>query len=82
MRLRSAIALLIALCAITLTIAIIYCGVFDVAANVPHTRAVYKFLQIVRDRSVAIRASEVEVPSLADPRLIATSAKDYAAMCP
>ncbi|MGQ0835010.1 MAG: c-type cytochrome [Gammaproteobacteria bacterium] len=38
-------------------------------------------LEAVRDRSVATRSSDIAVPSLDDPKLIAVGAEHYAEMC-
>src|SRR5680860_1395784 len=60
----------------------IYWGVYNVAADVPHTSPVFRLLEAVRDRSIAVRAAEVVVPSdLTDPGRIASGAGQYAEMC-
>ncbi len=59
-----------------------YFGAYDVAADVPHTRFVYAFLETVRDRSIAKRARSVQVPeNLADAARIEAGAGLYAEMC-
>ncbi len=60
---------------------IIWSGTFNVAADEPHSRAVYRLLEIARERSVAVRAASIEVPALADEELIRKGAGNYAAMC-
>ena len=60
----------------------IYWGVYNVAADVPHTQPVFRLLEAVRDRSIAVRAAEVVVLSdLTDPGRIAAGAGQYAEMC-
>ena len=59
-----------------------YGGLYDVAADAPHTQPVFWLMTTVRERSIAVRAAGVTVPSdLADPRRIASGAGQYAAMC-
>ena len=60
----------------------VYSGVYDVAADVPHTKLVYWLLDTARDRSVAVRARSVQVPGgLGDPKRIAAGAGLYGEMC-
>ncbi len=62
--------------------AYVYLGGYDVAADVPHTRFVYWFLEKVRERSVSARARHVQVPArLADPATVEAGAGLYAEMC-
>jgi mono/diheme cytochrome c family protein len=57
-------------------------GLYDVAADSPHTRPVYWLLQTARDRSVAVRARGITPPGdLADARRIAKGAGLYQEMC-
>jgi mono/diheme cytochrome c family protein len=58
-----------------------YAGAFNVAADVPHGRLTYNFLEMLRDRSIAVRAGEIRVPQLDDPKMIAAGAAHYAEMC-
>jgi hypothetical protein len=37
----------------------IYAGAYDVAADIPHAQPVYWFLQTVRQRSIAERATDI-----------------------
>jgi mono/diheme cytochrome c family protein len=74
-----AVAFLVAIGTVALGI---YWGVYNVAADVPHTQPVFRLLEAVRDRSVAVRAAEVVVPSdLTDPGRVASGAGQYAEMC-
>jgi mono/diheme cytochrome c family protein len=60
---------------------IVYSGRISVAADEPHSRAVYRILETVRTRSVAVHSRNIQVPDLDDPELIAEGAVDYARMC-
>ncbi len=60
----------------------IHSGFFDVAADRPHSQAVYSLLERVRQRSIAVRATDVEVPAdLGDPKRIGSGAAQYQEMC-
>jgi mono/diheme cytochrome c family protein len=60
----------------------IYAGAYDVAADIPHAQPVYWFLQTVRQRSIAARATDIAVPTgLDDSKRIASGAAQYAEMC-
>ena len=61
--------------------AFIYAGIFNVAADAPHSAFTYTIMETVRSRSIATRATDVQPPPLDDPALIATGARHYAAMC-
>jgi len=72
-------ALLVAVGATSLAI---YAGAYDVAADIPHSQPVYWFLQTVRQRSIAERATDIAVPAdLAVPKRIASGAAEYDEMC-
>ncbi|TDF82384.1 cytochrome c [Pseudomonas sp. H9] len=58
-----------------------YFGVVNVGADDPHSPAVFAFLAMARDRSVEVRARDIEVPHLKDEALIRTGAGNYNAMC-
>ena len=72
---------LIAVAATALPVVYVYSGVFDVAADVPHSALVYAALKVVRDRSISVRSKDIQVPPLNDPKLIADGAEHYDAMC-
>jgi mono/diheme cytochrome c family protein len=74
-------ALLVAGSLAALAIALIYAGVFNVAADAPHWPLTYTTMDLIRARSIAVRARNVQVPQLDDAALIATGARHYAAMC-
>jgi len=60
----------------------IYVGLYNIAADVPHTQPVYWLLETLRGRSVATRSREIVVPNdLNDPNRISKGAGEYAEMC-
>jgi mono/diheme cytochrome c family protein len=60
----------------------IYAGLYNVAADVPHTQPVYWMLETVRERSIAARAGNIVVPNdLKDSGRISRGAGQYAEMC-
>lgn len=62
--------------------AAIYSGAYDVGADAPHTRPVYALLETARERSIAVRADDLQVPTdLGDPARIRQGAGNYNAMC-
>ena len=62
--------------------AVLYTGLYNVAADAPHTRPVRWLLQTARDRSIAARARDIVVPpDLASAKRIAAGASLYADMC-
>lgn len=62
--------------------AVVYTGIYNVAADDPHTRPVYALLETARSRSIAVRAGRLQVPAdLDDPARIRQGAGNYDAMC-
>jgi mono/diheme cytochrome c family protein len=60
----------------------VYWGLYNVAADVPHTQSVFRLLETVQARSIAVRAAGIVVPGdLTDPGRIASGAGHYAGMC-
>src|SRR6188472_509054 len=60
----------------------IYEGLYNIAADVPHTQPVYWLLETARKRSVAVRARDIVVPNdLDDANRIPKGAGQYAEMC-
>ena len=60
----------------------IYTGLYNVAADVPHTQPVYWLLEIMRERSITVRARDIVVPNdLEDAGRISKGAGQYAEMC-
>lgn len=77
--LAAAGALLVIVAAVSLAI---YSGVYNFAADIPHTGPVYWLLETARERSIAVRAADIVVPGdLDDPKRIASGAGQYAEMC-
>ena len=60
----------------------IYAGLYNIAADVPHTQPVYWLLETMRERSVEARARDIVVPNdLKDANRISRGAGQYADMC-
>jgi mono/diheme cytochrome c family protein len=60
----------------------IYAGLYNIAADVPHSQPVYWLLETLRDRSVASHARDIVVPNdLNDADRISRGAGQYADMC-
>src|SRR5215813_6247525 len=60
----------------------IYAGLYNIAADVPHTQPVYWLLDTIRQRSVIARTRDIAVPhDLKDPDRISKGAGQYADMC-
>jgi len=61
---------------------VIYAGLYNIAADTPHTQSAYWLLKKVRERSVTVRAADIAIPAdLTDKRRIASGAAQYAEMC-
>lgn len=61
--------------------ALVWSGAYDVGADAAHTRPVHALLQTIRERSIAARAQDLQVPDLSDPARIRQGAGNYHAMC-
>ena len=60
----------------------IYAGLYNIAADMPHTQPVYWLFDKVRERSIAARARNIIVPNdLDDANRISRGAGQYAEMC-
>ena len=59
----------------------VYAGIFSVAADEPHWSLTHRLIEATRERSIAIRARDVEPIALDDPALLAMGAEHYAEMC-
>ena len=60
----------------------IYSGLYNIAADVPHTQPVYWLLETIRERSVEAGARDTILPNdLKDPNRISRGAGQYADMC-
>lgn len=67
---------------VTAVSVVIYAGIYNIAADVPHAQPVYWLLEELRDRSVAARAKDIVVPKdLDEPKRISAGAGQYAEMC-
>jgi mono/diheme cytochrome c family protein len=64
-----------------LALGFIYSGLFDVAASSPDNGAVRWVVKTVRERSVARRLKDVQVPPLSDPALIRSGFLHYRENC-
>ncbi len=54
---------------------LVYAGIYNVAADIPHTQPVFWLMTTVRERSIAVRAAGAVVPpDLADPKRIEAGA--------
>jgi mono/diheme cytochrome c family protein len=72
-------ALLVLAAALSL---VIYLGLYNIAADTPHTQPVYWLLKTAQERSIAARTTDIVVPSdLADPKRIASGSAQYEEMC-
>lgn len=60
---------------------VVYNGMVNVAADDPHYSLVHAFLAAARDRSIEVRARNIQVPSLDGADLIRAGAGNYDAMC-
>jgi mono/diheme cytochrome c family protein len=61
--------------------AFVWSGVYPVGADVPHSAFVFNLMQTARQRAIALRAKDIPVPPLDDPKLIADGAEHYREMC-
>ncbi len=59
----------------------VHSGLFDVAADQPHSTLVYGLAETTRENSIAARIKDIEVPDLEDPKKVAAGASEYAEMC-
>ena len=59
----------------------VWSGVYNIGADDTHTGPVYATLEALRERSIAVRASKLDVPDLGDPARVTQGAGNYAAMC-
>lgn len=61
--------------------AVVYSGIIDVGADSPHSAPLHTVLEATRERAVAVRARDIEVPTLGSAEQIRSGAGNYAAMC-
>ena len=67
--------------AVLLAIGFIWSGLYNIAADDPHTKPVFTVLQELRENSIRVRSADVKVPNLDDEQLVLKGAGQYAAMC-
>jgi len=64
------------------TAAFLYFGIYNIAADAPHTRPVYALLENLRERSIAAHARGIEPPAdLVSPERVSVGAGLYNEMC-
>jgi len=80
MKILSAL-LLIGAIALLIAALLVYEGVFEIAADVPHSSLVFNIMETARERAIAARAKDIPVPLLDNPERIAKGARDYFDMC-
>jgi len=56
-------------------------GYYDIGADDHHTKLVLSLIQQLRDRSIEVRARNVDVHFVVDPARIASAARRYAELC-
>lgn len=56
-------------------------GGYDIGADTPHWEITRKVMEVVRNRSIAVRANQIELPDLENEQLVLKGAGQYAAMC-
>lgn len=76
---KTSVVLLLVVSALAL--GFLFSGLYNIGANDPHYPLVYRALQTLRDRSITVRAADIEVPDLTDPAVIRQGAGNYHAMC-
>lgn len=67
---------------VALTAGFAWSGIYNVGADDQHTRPVYALLDTMRERSIVVRANDLQPPGdLAEPERIRQGAGNYNAMC-
>ncbi|MCB1606632.1 MAG: cytochrome c [Xanthomonadales bacterium] len=80
MKLLKTLTILLVL-GLTVAAAVIWSGVYNVAADDPHWAITSRVLEVARQRSIASRATDLDMPDLSDAALIRSGAGNYDAMC-
>lgn len=62
-------------------VGLLYSGAINVAADQPHSALVAGMLEFARERSIAARATDIEVPDVSDASLVRSGAGSYDEMC-
>ncbi|RDS83508.1 cytochrome c [Dyella monticola] len=60
---------------------LVWFGAYNVGADEPHWPITYALMQTIRNRSIAVRAEDLPIPNLNDPKVVLKGAGQYAAMC-
>lgn len=60
---------------------VVWSGIYNVAADSPHTAVIGNLIAYAREQSIELRCSGISVPPLNSPKMIAEGAEHYAAMC-
>ena len=75
-------ALTAAFCLLSMgAVAFVWSGRYNIAADDHHSAIVLAALEKLRERSIAYRASGIEVPDLQDPLKVVDGADRYATLC-
>jgi len=56
-------------------------GAYNIGADSPHWSATVGIINVLRERSIDVRAEGISAPDLNDPKLVLKGAGQYAAMC-
>jgi mono/diheme cytochrome c family protein len=59
----------------------IWFGLFNMSAKDKHWDVTTELLELVRDRSIEVRAENIQVPDLSNSEMISNGAKNFDAMC-
>lgn len=73
-----AVTLILAACTVA---GVVYSGFVSVAADTPHSAAVHSLLETARNRSIAVRADNIDVVDLDSAAMLRAGAGNYDAMC-
>jgi hypothetical protein len=61
---------------------VVVAGVVEVGADIPHSPLTYQALAFARERAIASRADDINIPAdFSDPERVRRGAGNYAAMC-
>jgi len=66
---------------LVIAFSVIWFGFYNVAANDKHYALTLELLELVRNRSISVRANDIVVPDLNNPKLITAGAISYSQMC-
>ncbi|MFI4888910.1 MAG: c-type cytochrome [Steroidobacterales bacterium] len=56
-------------------------GVYDIGADEHHSKPLSAMIEILRERSISVRADSIDVPPLEDAATISAGAARYSALC-